>query len=433
MRDASIATAGAACSSTAARTFYHQGGRCDRLKINRSLNSAAQEFRLLELLPGSGEESICWILRHKIIGDCPYQCLSYAWGERSSHTGIQARYQDAASDDETCDYAVQVTPNLHAALRHLRPEAGLPRTIWIDAICIDQENLNARTEQVSLMREIYSRAGMTVVWLGNGGVRSRESIEDLNKIADVWSCWSTTSIATQTCIGTSTRCIVPLPERLGKNSRTAPGSSLSSKTTGSRDCGSSPRPIARGPSQCSLVPRRSHGAYCSASIGASTPLHEPPTDRRMLLPAVYSFLFQDESRTDDIFGFTNAARPRPRDVLGLLVRAIDLDCSDPRDKVFAILGLAAEDTEEADAAAAASRLVQPGYGKDVVRVFADFTRWTWQPQTVQGRAAPGRPSWSFWYDGRSARSKATLGLWSKEGFSATGATAGNCGRGIRCG
>ncbi|KAK0101309.1 hypothetical protein ONS95_006486 [Cadophora gregata] len=42
----------------------------------------------------------------------------------------------------------------------------MPRTFWIDAVCIDQSNMAERSEQVSKMRTIYHSANYVVVWLG---------------------------------------------------------------------------------------------------------------------------------------------------------------------------------------------------------------------------------------------------------------------------
>ncbi|KAK4201183.1 putative heterokaryon incompatibility protein [Triangularia verruculosa] len=58
-----------------------------------------------------------------------------------------------------------VTRNLDTALRHLRlPDLTMP--IWVDAICIDQQNTTERSQQVAVMCEIYRRAGETFVWIG---------------------------------------------------------------------------------------------------------------------------------------------------------------------------------------------------------------------------------------------------------------------------
>jgi hypothetical protein len=83
-----------------------------------------------------------------------------------------------------------VTRNLEKVLRQLRtnkfycsdrqcdcfqkPDSPLPLNyhftfpsfLWIDAICIDQDNKEERAQQVTLMREIYRRASQVLVWLG---------------------------------------------------------------------------------------------------------------------------------------------------------------------------------------------------------------------------------------------------------------------------
>jgi hypothetical protein len=65
-----------------------------------------------------------------------------------------------------------VTLNLGSALRNLRDE-GKSRTLWIDAICVDQQNLEERSSQVLLMTRIFQKATRTVSWLGNSSPYSK--------------------------------------------------------------------------------------------------------------------------------------------------------------------------------------------------------------------------------------------------------------------
>ena len=58
-----------------------------------------------------------------------------------------------------------VTENLHAALQHLRPEQE-PLNIWVDQICINQEDQEERGQLVMLMHEIFSRSDQVTIWLG---------------------------------------------------------------------------------------------------------------------------------------------------------------------------------------------------------------------------------------------------------------------------
>ncbi|KAF4630773.1 hypothetical protein G7Y89_g7369 [Cudoniella acicularis] len=85
-----------------------------------------------------------------------YEALSYTWGSTSSTGTITLN---------GCPF--EVTKNLEAALRHLREQDAL-RTLWVDAICIDQENVEERCREVARMSSIYYHARRVVVWLGEG-------------------------------------------------------------------------------------------------------------------------------------------------------------------------------------------------------------------------------------------------------------------------
>lgn len=60
---------------------------------------------------------------------------------------------------------IPIQTNLASALRRLRKPDEC-RKIWIDLLCINQENLTERNQQVALMGEIYAQAEAVRVWLG---------------------------------------------------------------------------------------------------------------------------------------------------------------------------------------------------------------------------------------------------------------------------
>jgi len=71
-----------------------------------------------------------------------------------------------------------VTKNLRVALRNLRDRYAStgPALLWVDAICIDQANLEERSSQVGrLMRRIFVQAQQVVSWTGEDD----EDIEDI--------------------------------------------------------------------------------------------------------------------------------------------------------------------------------------------------------------------------------------------------------------
>jgi hypothetical protein len=123
-----------------------------------------RRIRLLQLLPGSGSDNIqCDIINYTINVERPfgmYEALSYCWGDPRNPRRIQVKNQgDAASR------YLDVTANLFEGMKRLR-DPDMPRMMWIDAISIDQGNLEERGQQVGFMATIYAMASQVVVWLG---------------------------------------------------------------------------------------------------------------------------------------------------------------------------------------------------------------------------------------------------------------------------
>lgn len=120
-------------------------------------------IRLMTLLPGvRGTPLKCHITEHQDHSDTPYDALSYTWGESLPSEGI-AVCQSA--NTEHADGYISITPNLFEALLRLRSD-DTPRTLWIDALCINQDDLQEKAQQVAHMGRVYSGASQVVVWLG---------------------------------------------------------------------------------------------------------------------------------------------------------------------------------------------------------------------------------------------------------------------------
>lgn len=58
-----------------------------------------------------------------------------------------------------------MTQNLHAALARLRYSL-FERIIWIDAVCINQNDDREKEQQIQFMAKIYALANRVIVWLG---------------------------------------------------------------------------------------------------------------------------------------------------------------------------------------------------------------------------------------------------------------------------
>jgi hypothetical protein len=113
-------------------------------------------FRLLRLFRGTESDIECELFQAWLDGDSAvsYEALSYTWGgtEKSASILIDGKRLD-------------VTENLYLALQYLRLEET-DRILWIDAISIDQGNLKERGHQVQQMGNIYSHAHQVIFWLG---------------------------------------------------------------------------------------------------------------------------------------------------------------------------------------------------------------------------------------------------------------------------
>ncbi|KAF9462819.1 heterokaryon incompatibility protein-domain-containing protein [Collybia nuda] len=116
-------------------------------------------FRLLTVLPESPQDPgllVCRLSTHYIASAPSYTALSYTWGSNRNPVSIQIE-----------GHSFPIGQNLHQALTHIRLNAaGDPVVLWVDAICINQVNLDERMDQVRQMNLIYRSASDVLVWLG---------------------------------------------------------------------------------------------------------------------------------------------------------------------------------------------------------------------------------------------------------------------------
>lgn len=120
------------------------------------------EIRLLHLDPyDTISQPLHGCLRPTRLSQRPdYIALSYTWADQN---GDRTLCHNIFIGNAWTPFAI--TSNCAAALRRLRLRGGT-RIIWIDAICIDQTNTGERSHQVSMMRDIYSRAESVAIYLG---------------------------------------------------------------------------------------------------------------------------------------------------------------------------------------------------------------------------------------------------------------------------
>lgn len=126
------------------------------MSVYAKLDNTKPEIRVLVLLPSSNFAApIECQLVHRALHDdsTKYEAISYVWGE--PHFS-----QEIALNGESR----LITRNLELALRYFRL-SNEARTLWVDALCINQEDLSERSQQVTLMGEIYARCAVDLAWL----------------------------------------------------------------------------------------------------------------------------------------------------------------------------------------------------------------------------------------------------------------------------
>ena len=114
-------------------------------------------IRVLDLHPASNPsiDLVSCSLRTVRLSEPPsYEALSYCWGDPTFNQKIICNGRE-----------LYITTSLNEALVRFRSQS-VTRTLWADAICINQQDINERNQQVRLMRQIYEKAQQVVIWLG---------------------------------------------------------------------------------------------------------------------------------------------------------------------------------------------------------------------------------------------------------------------------
>ncbi|KAK3069458.1 hypothetical protein LTR53_012190 [Teratosphaeriaceae sp. CCFEE 6253] len=123
----------------------------------RALDQTRKEFRVLVVEPGLPEQPVRCTFTTASLSDSAipaYETVSYVWGD----TGLRGIVSVDGHD-------LDVPLTARKVLERMR-DPDRPRTVWIDAVCIDQRNLRDRNYLVQLMCEIYSHTTVGFVWLG---------------------------------------------------------------------------------------------------------------------------------------------------------------------------------------------------------------------------------------------------------------------------
>lgn len=144
--------------------------------VHTPLNDPAKEIRIATIYPSASIDSPvrCGLSTFTLSTAPNYEALSYCWGDENDTRPIFLE-----------ERPYRITTNLFSALRQLRL-AETERRVWVDSMCINQSSHYEKNHQIPLMGDIYKRARQVVAWLGDSDEETRIA---LHLIAD----WAVTT------------------------------------------------------------------------------------------------------------------------------------------------------------------------------------------------------------------------------------------------
>ncbi|KAI0110938.1 HET-domain-containing protein, partial [Nemania sp. FL0031] len=166
-------------------------------KLAKGCENGCQSIRLMKVM-SRPQEPVRISLREVDLSRRPrYRCLSYTWGDpldrslsSSNDSLLMSSERDKYVKNEEDGSVIRVTENLLDALHQISriqesKAEGQVSSWWIDAICIDQEDAEERSSQVSVMDIIYQRAVGVLIWLGKEDRRTPGAIKIMKSLARV--------------------------------------------------------------------------------------------------------------------------------------------------------------------------------------------------------------------------------------------------------
>lgn len=119
------------------------------------LDQALPSIRLVEIKSDLSSDGLVQCNLIHTTTRAVYDCLSYVWGdpEPAQHILVDGR-------------RFRVRQNLFDFLDMARGKTRGMRQLWVDALCIDQNNILERNHQVQQMGKVYAHASKVFIWLG---------------------------------------------------------------------------------------------------------------------------------------------------------------------------------------------------------------------------------------------------------------------------
>ncbi|KAF9777331.1 hypothetical protein IL306_004462 [Fusarium sp. DS 682] len=284
----------------------------------------------------------------------PYIALSYTWHEES----LPKTFRPVLINDKY----VNISLNLWNFLQNYRETAG-ERIIWIDQICINQDDQDECVRQIGQMCAIYQRASMDLFWIG-------EPDENIEAVLDIMSALSRLEIQLMTS-GNSRPGISALLNPIFMRSTGLPDHQ-------SPIWGSLMQFISRSAFQRAWIIQevavsRNAAIFCGLLMLPFDVIGRAAT---FLVESSWIKVFHQMYTVSGAAGFiTGMMNCRERHQEGehqsldlLLASTRRFKATKPVDKIFALINLAESGRTEALPPA-----LRPDYNKSVVEVFRDVT------------------------------------------------------------
>ncbi|KAI1123638.1 HET-domain-containing protein [Nemania abortiva] len=331
-------------------------------------------IRLLEIK--SGPEEPTRISLQEVDLDSPplYRCLSYTWGDPLDRSlpSLSNEKQMSSNRDHYVKNGkdgsdIRVSENLVDALQQIRriqdAETEAPvSSWWIDAICIDQDDAEERSSQVSMMDKIYQRAVGVLVWLGKEDENTGVAIKVMKSLARVSPALTKTprrDLEIQdVCPQDLFQYAAFLQRQWFTRMWVIQESFFSAATT--VFCGKREIKWALIQESSRVVSQTGMDTLLKAYVGYT----------KEFSPDVGTVKLPDNRLSNQlIFGSLQKATGEALSLGRLLYYTRFFEASDPRDKVFAILGL--WKSKRGDRAGKID--IRPDYNKDLLEVYIEAT------------------------------------------------------------
>lgn len=309
-------------------------------------------LRVLVLHPGGFDEPISASLRVVPPNYHTFDALSYVWNDAYSNARLSA--SEALVHIQTPDgkeaRTLAISANLFLALRRLRLNDE-SRILWIDALCINQEDVVEKNQQVPKMGAIYGGAQKVIVWLGEDDRWTREAMRTFRRWADTFRLDPSQPQFNLLRQLVASGSLITSQQHFEAITRRA---WFSRAWTFQEACLSRRTEIICGSSSCDWA--TFHDA-CSAVVHAGLDhlIFEENTNIKTLLD--YSAGAEQASPHDGSH----------RSLSNLVHRTRLFECSDPRDKIYSLLSVAKQSEEQ-------ESKILPDYSSPVAQVYQDFTR-----------------------------------------------------------